>query len=169
MSAAHAEQPPAADAMLPSRPFLEDPARPRRQAAAQELATILRTQHGGIDRPTESNEGGRCCAICMNKYASNERVAYLHCRHLFHTGCIDDSCATRLRRDGVNEHLGCPLCRGEVDVAIIPEVYDIPSAVDELIDALASPSGDSNASIVLSFPIFPAQLGSANPTDGTIN
>ena len=165
--ASHAEQPPAMAAFakhgLQARPFHEDLARARRQAAAQELANHMQGTTTGSGRPTVTDDGSHCCTICMETYQPTDQVSYLICTHHFHIGCIDTWCAMQLLRNGINEVLGCPLCRQEISVSNILEAYGLPSAVDEFLDAHNQSGSSSRSSVAQgAFPIFPARLGVHN-------
>ena len=165
--ASHAEQPPAMAAFakhgLQARPFHEDLARARRQGAARELANVMQGTTTGSGRPAMTDDGSHCCTICMETYQPTDQVSYLACTHHFHIGCIDTWCAMQLLRNGINEVLGCPLCRQEISVSNILEAYGLPSAVDEFLDAHNQSGSSSRSSVAQgAFPIFPARLGVHN-------
>jgi len=52
------------------------------------------------------------CVICLTVFQEDESVRKLHtCKHVFHTSCIDKWLAS---------HLGCPLCRSQIDQVTSP-------------------------------------------------
>ena len=46
------------------------------------------------------------CIICLNNYKIHDKISYLPCLHLFHSGCIKEW----LKRSNI-----CPLCKNEMN------------------------------------------------------
>jgi hypothetical protein len=50
------------------------------------------------------------CCLCLEEYTRGEEVLKLHCRHLFHEGCLGP---------WLTKSLTCPLCKAEVTASAI--------------------------------------------------
>ena len=46
------------------------------------------------------------CIICLNNYKIRDKISYLHCLHLFHSGCI---------KEWLKRSNKCPLCKNEAN------------------------------------------------------
>ena len=46
------------------------------------------------------------CIICLNNYKIHDKISYLPCLHLFHSGCI---------KEWLKRSNKCPLCKNEVN------------------------------------------------------
>jgi hypothetical protein len=64
----------------------------RRSLAREFLGTELLLAEEAILGKSEDSEGTqaeRQCAICLNELREGERVANMKCKHVFHSGCLE--------------------------------------------------------------------------------
>lgn len=64
----------------------------RRSLAREFLGTELLLAEEAVLGKSEDSEGTqaeRQCAICLNELKEGERVANMKCKHVFHSGCLE--------------------------------------------------------------------------------
>lgn len=74
--------------------------------AAERPATAADGDEEPPQPPTEEDEEGDKCTICLSEFELEEDVRRLPCMHLFHVECVDQ---------WLGQNKRCPICRVDIE------------------------------------------------------